>query len=64
MKLDLKSLSAMNCNIDKMVSVIENYTCSQVPFMWQLLEAVLADPGEVNDPVLTFLYSCMPSIKS
>ena len=46
MKLNLKNLSAVNCDIDKMLSVIENYTCSQVPFMWQLLEAVLTNPGQ------------------
>ena len=46
MKLDLRSLSTVNCSIDKMMTFIENYDCSQVPFMWQLLEAVLTKPGQ------------------
>ena len=47
MKLDLRNLSTVNCSVDKMVSFIEKYNCSQVPFMWQLLEAVLTKPGQL-----------------
>ena len=48
MKLDLKDLSTVNYSIDKIVSFIENYSCSNVPFMWQLLEAVLTKPGQLD----------------
>ena len=48
MKLDVKNLSAVNCSIDKIVSSIENNSCNQVPFMWQLLEAVLIKPGQLH----------------
>ena len=48
MKLNLKDLPAVDCSIDKMVSSIENSSCSEVPFMWQLLEAVLTKPGKLR----------------
>ena len=51
MKLDLKDLSTVNYSIDKMVSFIDSYSCSKVPFMWQLLEAVLTRPGQPDAPI-------------
>ena len=49
MKLDLDDLSVVESSIDKMVLSIESSSCSKVPFMWQLLEAVLTKPGQLYE---------------
>ena len=53
MKLDVKNLLTVNCSIDKIVSSIESTSCTQVPFMWQLLEVVLTKPGQLHAHTVT-----------
>jgi len=48
MGLELDNLLAVDYSTEKMVSYINDHACGKVPFLWQLLETVLASPGEMT----------------
>ena len=48
MGLELGKLAVFDYNTEKIVSYINDHSCGKVPFLWQLLETVLASPGEIT----------------
>ena len=56
MGLELVNLAVFDYSTEKMVSYINDRSCGKVPFLWQLLETILANPGEMTQSEMCMLY--------